>query len=261
MSSLSIVIVPAASALPLFYDTVVEGVSRHGYDIKALHTPSVGLPTGARPGALPTMYDDAAFISHHVADLADAGRDVLLFAHSYGGTPATESVKGLSKAERRAQNKNGGVVGLAYMNALVPEVGNPASRFAGTAPKGPRPFMAVGDDGWFYYPDLTHAAEIVFSDLPLEEGKQWAAKMVKHSAASFLDNLTYGGYGDVPVSYFVGEGDRSIGPATQRSQIEMIERVSGNKVDVTTANTDHVPPISHPQAVVDYILGVARKLA
>ncbi|KAJ8121967.1 hypothetical protein O1611_g9963 [Lasiodiplodia mahajangana] len=115
------------------------------------------------------------------------------------------------------------------------------------------------EDGWFYYPDLTRAAEIVFSDLPLEEGKAWAAKMVKHSATSFMGKLTYPGYRDVPVSYLVGDADRSIAPATQRSQIDMIERVSGNKVDVTVLNSDHVPVISHPQAVVDYLVGVAQK--
>lgn len=124
---LSIVIVPAASARPLAYELVVNGVSAHGYDIEALHTPSVGLESGARPGEPPTMYDDAAFVAAHVTALADAGKDVLLVTHSYGGTPATESVKGLSKAERAKEGKQGGVVGLAYMTSLVPEVGMPAS--------------------------------------------------------------------------------------------------------------------------------------
>ncbi|KAI1366744.1 alpha/beta-hydrolase [Xylaria arbuscula] len=243
MSRLSIVIVPAASALPLFYDKVVTGVSRHGYSIEALHIPGVGLVTGARPGEPPTMYDDAAFISTHVTGLAEAGCDVLLVTHSYGGTPATESVRGLTKTQRRLQGKHGGIVGFAYMTSLVPEA-----------------LMLVGEDDWFYYPDPTLTAEIVFSDLPLEEGKEWGSKLVKHSAASFTSNLTYGGYKDVPVSYLIAEGDRSISPAYQRSRIDMIEHVSGNKVDVSTINAGHVPPISQPEQVVDWILGVARKL-
>ncbi|KAI1371173.1 hypothetical protein F4677DRAFT_320785 [Hypoxylon crocopeplum] len=203
----SLVIVPAASALPLFYDAVVDGVSRHGYDIKALHIPSVGLVTGARPGEPPNMYDDAAFISAHVTGLADAGYDVLLITHSYGGTAATESVRGLSKNERQKEGKKGGIVGLAYMTSLVPEVGHPASSTAGTTPAGRQPLMVVGEDGWFYYPNLTLTAEVVFSDLPLEEGEYWGRKLVKHSTASFASNLTYAGYKDVPVSYLVAEGD------------------------------------------------------
>ncbi|RWA11421.1 hypothetical protein EKO27_g3676 [Xylaria grammica] len=259
MSRPSIVIVPAASALPLFYDTIVDRVSQHGYDIKALHIPSVGLVTGARPGEPPTMYDDAAFIAAYVKGLADAGRDVLLVTHSYGGTAATQSVRGLSKSERLKEGKTGGIVGLAYMTSLVPEVGHPASALAGTAPEGQEPLMKVGDDGWFYYPNLILTAKVVFSDISLEEGKYWARKLVKHSAASFASKLTYAGYNDVPVSYLVAEDDQSIAPATQKSQIEMIERTSGNKVDVSSVNSGHVPPVSHPQHVIDWVLSVAQK--
>ncbi|GAW22174.1 hypothetical protein ANO14919_117090 [Xylariales sp. No.14919] len=257
----SMLIVPAASALPLLYDTVVQGVARHGYDIKVLHIPSLGLETGVRAGEPPNMYDDAAFIAAHVVALADSGHDVLLITHSYGGTPATESIRGLSKSERLKQGKNGGVVGLAYMTSLVPEVGHPASTSVGTAPKGQQPLMLIGEDGWFYYPSPTRTAEVVFSDLPPDEGKDWARKLVKHSAASFASKLTYGGYNDVPVSYLVAANDQSLSPATQESQIEMIERVSGNKVDVSRIDAGHVPSITHPQDVIDWILRVARKFA
>ncbi|KAI1811924.1 Alpha/beta hydrolase fold-1 [Poronia punctata] len=260
MGGLSMVIVPASSALPSFYSKVIEGVSRHGHSIEALHIPSIGLVSGARPGTPPNMYDDAAFLSAHVADLADAGREVLLITHSYGGTPATECVRGLSKSERTKEGKKGGIVGLAYMTSLVPEVGHPATSSAGTAPEDQEPLILVGEDGWFYYPNVTHTAEIVFSDLPLEEGKYWARKLVKQSAASYASNLTYAGYKDVPVSYLIAEQDRSIKPATQKSQIEMIERVSGNKVDVSSVQSGHALPISHPQQVTDWILRVAQKL-
>ncbi|KAI0401346.1 alpha/beta-hydrolase [Xylaria palmicola] len=259
MPGLSMIIIPASSALPFFYDPVVEAVSRHGYGIKALHIPSIGLPSGARPGKPPTMYDDAAFIADHVTRLADTGHDILLITHSYGGTPATESVRGLSKSERLTQGKKGGIVGLAYMTSLVPEVGQPATTKAGTAPDGQQPLMLVGEDGWFYYPNLTRTAEIVFSDLPLEEGKEWARKLVKHSAASYASKLTYGGYKDVPVSYLVAEGDLSIPAVVQRSQIEMIEQVSGNEVDVSSIDSGHDLSISHPQQVIDWILSVAQK--
>ncbi|CAI6097546.1 unnamed protein product [Clonostachys chloroleuca] len=251
---LSILIIPAASALPAAYDKVVAGVSGHGYNIQALHTPSIGLATGPRPGKPPNMYDDAAFIARHVTDLAEAGHDVLLVTHSYGGTPATESIKGLSKVERRKVGKPGGVVGLAYMTSLVPEVGKPAS----TGPWSP--LMEIGDDGWLYYPNDTLTAKVVFSDVSLEQGLIWAKELVTHSAISFTSLLTYPGYADVPVAYLVADGDLSIAPKTQRSQIEMIEKVSGNKVDVTTTSAGHVPPVTAPDDVVNWILSVASKL-
>lgn len=100
MGQLSMVIIPGASAVPKFPQTVVNAVTSHGIDITALHIPSVGLEVGDRPGEPPTMYDDAAFIANHVTSLADSGKDVILVTHSYGGTLGTESVRGLSKQER-----------------------------------------------------------------------------------------------------------------------------------------------------------------
>lgn len=135
---LSMLIVPAASSLPSSYSEFIRGVEAHGYDIAVLHIPSIGLASGPRPGEPPDMYEDAAFVARHVTELAGAGNDVLLVTHSYGGTPATQSVKGLSKDERARNGKKGGVVGLAYMTSLVPEVGQPASA-------GPHsPLMEVG---------------------------------------------------------------------------------------------------------------------
>lgn len=127
-------VIPGASALPEFYDPLVKAVTARGYDIQALHIPSVGLAAGRREGALPTMYDDAAFIATHAAQLADAGKDVMLITHSYGGTPGTESIRGLSKKQRQRDGMKGGIVGLAYITSLVPNVGEPASSVQAVRP-------------------------------------------------------------------------------------------------------------------------------
>lgn len=128
MSKPSIIFVPGSFGLPEFYDPVINAVAAKGYEIRALHYPSVGLRTGeGREGVPPTMYDDAAFIAAQTEKLADEGKDVVLIAHSYGGIPATESTKGLSKEERLKQGKKGGLVQLAYMTCLVPAVGQSAA--------------------------------------------------------------------------------------------------------------------------------------
>ena len=134
MGQLSVVIIPGAFTVPEAYDLVVQGVTARGLDIKAIHLPSVGTP-GPREGAAPTMYDDAAFIATHVRSLADAGNDVILITHSYGGTPGTESVRGLSKKEREAQGLKGGIVRIAYMTSLVPNVGEPAGSVLASKPE------------------------------------------------------------------------------------------------------------------------------
>lgn len=79
-----------------------------------------------RGGSLPTMYDDAAFIAKELVKLADEGKEVVIVAHSYGGTPSSECPKGLGKEERQKQGKKGGLVRIAYVSCLVPAVGSPA---------------------------------------------------------------------------------------------------------------------------------------
>lgn len=127
MSKPSILLVPGSFTPGHVYKNVIEKVAARGYDIRALQMPSVRVETES-PAARkpPSMYEDAAFIASQVAALADDGKDVLIVSHSYGGVPATESIKGLAKDTRQKLGKQGGVVRLAYMTALVPALGSSA---------------------------------------------------------------------------------------------------------------------------------------
>ncbi|MBE7181472.1 MAG: hypothetical protein INR71_09735 [Terriglobus roseus] len=82
------------------------------------------------------MADDAAYIHSELEKLADSGYDVLVNAHSYGGIPTSEALRGLSKAEREKAGKAGGVVRISYTAALTPPVG-----------KGLNDVMAAASDG------------------------------------------------------------------------------------------------------------------
>lgn len=124
MSKPSLLIITGSFALPEFYDNIVEAVSAKGYEIRTLHLQSVLPKNGVpREGGPATMYDDASAIAEEVEILADHGKDVILIPHSYGGVPTTESLKGLAKSDREKQGKKGGVIRIAYMTCLVPELG------------------------------------------------------------------------------------------------------------------------------------------
>lgn len=133
MDKPSILLIPGSFALPALYDGLVGTVAANGYEIKALHPPSVGLDSGCgREGPLPSLYDDAAFIASEIEKLADDGKDIVAIAHSYGGSPLSECAKGLGKEEREKRGKKGGLVRLAYVSCLVPAVGlSPISLLGG----------------------------------------------------------------------------------------------------------------------------------
>ncbi|KAI1864595.1 uncharacterized protein JN550_008882 [Neoarthrinium moseri] len=255
----TILIIPGASATPELYESFVSAVVQRGYDIEALPIPSVGNANGSN-GAPPTMYDDVTFIQSRIAALSDAGKDVIIVTHSYGGVPGTQCVQGFSKKERQSNGLEGGIIGLAYITSLIPELGQPAVSVQASIPEERKVPTAIDADGWVYYPDYTRLAEVSFTDMPGAEGLHWAQKLGKHSAAAFGSPLTYQGFKDVPVSYLLCKNDLVIPPEYQQAGIDMIEKTTGKKVDVTAIDSDHVAPLSHQQEVVDWIVGVADRL-
>lgn len=140
-------IVPGGLTPAAVYDPVVDEVTRRGHDIRALQLPSVRLRSETGPvREPPTMYEDAVLIAREAEALADTGRDVIIISHSYGGVPATESVRGLSKAARAREGKPGGVVRLAYMTSLVPELGAAANEVVKERPRAAGPGVEMDMD-------------------------------------------------------------------------------------------------------------------
>ena len=125
----TIVLIPGSFSPAAFYTHVLEQLSSHGYESVYATLPSIGRKTDGTPAA--TMAEDAASIQSITSKLAEAGHDILLVTHSYGGICGTESVRGLLKSEREAAGKSGGIVRLMYVTSLVPPVGGSSRTFMG----------------------------------------------------------------------------------------------------------------------------------
>ncbi|KAI1171186.1 Alpha/beta hydrolase fold-1 [Nemania sp. FL0916] len=276
MSKPSFIVVTGSFSPAGMYEEFADRVRARGYDIKVLQLPSVSPGPGQQGDAPPgSMYDDAALIAREVEALADMGKEVILVAHSYGGMPATQSTKGLSIHERQAKGKIGGLVKLAYMSVLLTTPGGTA----GDVAVNPLPPADVSirwliftrtirldtnfvfqEAGWMSLGDTRLLAPVCYSDLPPEEGLRWASMFALHSAVSFTDPLTHAGYKDVPVSYLFCEDDLVVPVAVQKSEIEMLEKETGHKIDVTTIKSGHCPTSSCPDKVVDWLHDIAQQV-
>ena len=116
----TIVIVPGSFSPAFFYDGVVNELKSHGYEALAIDYPSIGRRDPKPPA---TMSEDAGFVQTVTTKIANQGKDSLLMTHSYGGIPGTESLKGLTKSERKAEGKKGGIIRILYMTSVIPEIG------------------------------------------------------------------------------------------------------------------------------------------
>jgi hypothetical protein len=109
--------------------------------------------------------------------------------------------------------------------------------------------------------DPPAAASVLLQHVTPEEGDVIVKGWAKHSAPSFGNPLTHAGYKDIPASYLICEEDLA-GPMEiiQLPRIDLIEQVSGRKVDTTRIKTGHMPNVTAVQETVEWILSVAKKV-
>jgi hypothetical protein len=146
------------------------------------------------------MYDDAKFIHDFITELSDDGKEVIILAHSYGGCPASESLKGLTKNERTAVGKSGGVVRVAYLTAVVPKVGENTVETVSTSGSGGAPQVEIDQYGWMNQTDREKTGKMVFNSLSSEESIARSKSFGPHGGPAFMAPLTHPGYQDVGIS-------------------------------------------------------------
>lgn len=104
-----LVLVPGAWHPPSAFGPFTKYLESKGYLVDPVALQSVD--------ADPPLHNFDADVQHIAAAVekhADAGRDVILLTHSYGGNPGSSASKGLLKSQREAAGKSGGIINKIY---------------------------------------------------------------------------------------------------------------------------------------------------
>ncbi|KAL8871343.1 MAG: hypothetical protein Q9198_007439 [Flavoplaca austrocitrina] len=120
MTSLpTIVLVPGAFHLASTMDLIKIQLEEAGHDTTVFELATVNQPELK-------VQDDVAALTGEVLHplIEDQGKDIVLYLHSYAGFPGSAAIKGLSKTERLAAGKRGGILGLIYQSAFIPKPGD-----------------------------------------------------------------------------------------------------------------------------------------
>lgn len=115
----TLILVPGSWHVPEHFEPMTKLLETHGYHVVGARLPS----NRQTPPWGQTCLDDAAAVAARILTECDAGNDIVLVMHSYGGVPGSSAAKGLLKKDREAHGLKGGIIGLIYIAALVLDEG------------------------------------------------------------------------------------------------------------------------------------------
>ena len=164
---------------------------------------------------------------------------VLLVGHSYGGAVITEA------------GNNPKVVGLVYVAAFAPDQGESAASMG--KPYGPTP--GVGElkpleDGFLVLSDKGIREDFA-PDLTEQEQLTLAATQTPTQGAALGGTISTAAWHSKPSWFVIALNDRMISPQQERNSAKQM------KAKTLTLPSSHVPMLSKPQVVADFIYGAA----
>ena len=116
----TIVLVSGAFHIPAHFSELIKLLQAAGYKTVAEKNPSCD---AANAFVQDVNADIAALRENVLLPQINAGKEVVLVMHSYGGKPGAAAATGLSKAELSAAGKPGGIVGLIFIAAFIAQEG------------------------------------------------------------------------------------------------------------------------------------------
>lgn len=91
------VFVPGNFLPPSYYADIANLLETHGFQTRLVTLPSTGPKS-----PLTSNKPDITAIHHVLKELSDSGKEIIVVAHSYGGIPTCEAVKGLENEKGHA---------------------------------------------------------------------------------------------------------------------------------------------------------------
>ena len=184
---------------------------------------------------------DAAYIASVVNQIPGP---VLLVGHSYGGVVVTNAAP---------QSEN--VVGLVYICAFLPDVGESVMDLAGQATDsllGPNLVPAhyangAAEPGTELFISAAAFHDVFCADVPAETAAIMAVSQRPGDAAGFGEKTQLAGWKTLPSWALIGTADKTIGVTGLRAMAGRAGAIA------TEIDASHVAMISQPKATADLI--------
>ncbi|KAG7134337.1 hydrolase R7 like protein [Verticillium longisporum] len=230
----TIVFTPGAWHGPWAFDAVRKNLEGHGYPTSAATLVSVG---NLDPDV--GMWEDAASIRTELEGLIERGNEVVVVAHSYGGVPSSNAVKGLTVKDRVAEGKNGGVLMLVYLASFAIPAGTSLEDGVG----GVYPDWWNLTDG-FLSPLRPQA--IFYADVEPAAATNAISRLKPQPLKTVQDKSAFEPWGQgLQVGYIFTEQDQAIAVEAQRGMASQFPAGSFT----ISLNTSHSPFLRYATGV------------
>ena len=223
----NIVLVHGAFADGSSWAKVIPLLQAKGYNVIAVQNP------------LTSLADDVATARRAIAQMSGP---VLLVAHSYGGMVISEA------------GNDQKVAGLLYVAALVPEDGQNANAVNASMPTtGVEKEFRVNPEGFVSLSEKAINENFVPDASPVERKLIYAVQVPLHASAG-EEKVPSPAWKTKPSWYIVATQDGIINPDLERYKSKLIKATTIELV------SGHVPMVSQPKKVADFIIRAAQAL-
>ena len=239
----AIVLAHRAWHVPEHYESFMQALRQAGFDVFCPRLPTCN----GNKRADADMYTDAHEVRSQIIALVDESREVVMLLHSYGGVVGTEAVKDLSLKERIAKCLRGGVIHLIYVCGYMLQVGESVASASLPRPT-PEPIEVDVAAGTSFL--CESPIRSLYPDVEPDLAKRMKALLVRQSAKTVTDVITYPAWKNIPTTYLKTLDDQIIFPDWQDRQIKAV-RDSDSIVHVESFKSGHSPSLSVPGELVD----------
>ncbi|KAL8399813.1 hypothetical protein RB594_000288 [Gaeumannomyces avenae] len=234
---------------PSTFDLLRTELEGRGHATSASALPSVGT---SDPDV--GLYADGAAVRADLEALVDAGKEVVLVAHSYGGLATSNGVEGLGVRQREAEGKKGGVLSHVFVTAMAVE---PGRSLESIRPDGDVPeWMNISPDGGFRSVVPEKAEEIFYQDV---EDKELVAKAIaslrRMTSKAFEELSRYAPWKNgFSVGYIFTTKDVCVPYPVQQAMFSQFPAGSFT----ATMETGHSPFLNKPKELADNLVAAYR---
>ncbi|MFM0288139.1 alpha/beta fold hydrolase [Paraburkholderia megapolitana] len=210
------------------WNGVIAELQKKGYNVSAVQNP------------LTSLADDADAVRQV---LARQTGPTLLVGHSWGGTVITE-------AGADAPN----VVGLVYIAAIAPDIGESTSDVLKHGPTMPINASIAPDADGYLWLDPAKYHDDFAADVPETQTRVLSAGEQPIAAKAFSDPVTKAAWKSKPSWYMVATKDRAVSPDLEQW---MAKRIGATVISIPSS---HLAPVSHAVEVAVAIDLAAQNL-